>query len=213
MRVNVRMIASQDSVCIMPVMEAAFDPIYGEAWTHDQLLGMMAMPGSWLVALEVAETGDTSRLVGDVGGPTSASSGFQSPTILSKPEAQLIENTGLFVPGSTQIAGFALLRFLLDEAELMLFAVAPAFRRQGLAMHLLNVAITEARGRGTQRIFLEMRADNDPALALYERVGFVGVGVRRSYYKGRDGIARDAVTMACDVEAAWERMSDVVPKV
>ena len=75
-------------------------------------------------------------------------------------------------------------------------AVAPATQRAGLGTRLLTTLLTEAETRGCRRVDLEVRADNTPAIALYERHGFTRIGVRRRYYQpsGTDAIVmrRDA---------------------
>lgn len=107
---------------------------------------------------------------------------------------------GLIAPdGSAQVdpgsdtAGFYLGRSILDEEELLLFAIAPEYRRQGLGHALLTRFIDEARSAGMARIFLEMRRNN-PAGSLYAAHGFRPVGVRPSYYRTPDGERIDAVS-------------------
>jgi len=90
-------------------------------------------------------------------------------------------------------AGFFLSRHGFEEEELLLFAVAPAFRRRGLASRLLERFIAEAAARGAGSLFLEMRADN-PAEHLYRRHGFLPVGRRAGYYRTPTGARLDAVT-------------------
>jgi ribosomal-protein-alanine N-acetyltransferase len=51
-----------------------------------------------------------------------------------------------------------------------------------------------AKEEGAEEYFLEMRADND-AVHLYERTGFSECGRRPAYYRGGDGVVRDAITM------------------
>lgn len=96
------------------------------------------------------------------------------------------------------LAGFAIDRSVADESELLLIAVDPAYRCQGVAAHLLEDWLTNSRDKAIARAFLEMREDN-PARSLYERTGFKQVAVRRAYYRGNDGVMRDAVTMDCDL--------------
>ena len=90
-------------------------------------------------------------------------------------------------------AGFALVRTVLDEAELLLLAVTPAQRRRGVATALLRTAIADARAEGATRLHLEVRAGND-AVRLYLAHGFDRVGIRRGYYRGRTGQSHDAHT-------------------
>ena len=94
------------------------------------------------------------------------------------------------------IAGFALSRGGFGEEELLLFAVAPEFRRRGIGDRLLQRFAETARARGAERLLLEMRRGN-PAEALYRRHGFVPVGMRRNYYRAKAGPPIDAITFAC----------------
>ena len=89
------------------------------------------------------------------------------------------------------ITGFALARSILDEAELLLLATSPQFRRRGIGAALLRSITAEARGRGVTRLHLEVRAGNG-AIALYQTQGFVKCGERRDYYRGRTGQSFDA---------------------
>lgn len=90
-------------------------------------------------------------------------------------------------------AGFALLRKIADEVELLLIAVRPLCRRQGVAQALLERAADDALANGADLIHLEVR-DGNPALALYRQASFVQVGRRRGYYRGRTGKVYDALT-------------------
>lgn len=95
--------------------------------------------------------------------------------------------------------GFSLTRRLLEEAELMLVAVTPEARGEGIGRLLLNGAMTESRRRGADRMFLEVRANNDGAMALYKAAGFEIVGRRANYYRGATGERFDAITLARDL--------------
>lgn len=96
--------------------------------------------------------------------------------------------------------GFALVRRILDEAELMLVAVVPEARGRGLGRRLLDAAMTGARLRGARKLFLEVRDGNIAAAALYRSAGFVEVGRRKDYYTGTTGERFDAVTMQRDLD-------------
>lgn len=90
-------------------------------------------------------------------------------------------------------AGFALTRSVFDEEELLLFAVLPQYRGQGLGAALLTEVIARARLRGIRRLFLEMRRNN-PAGKLYTGFGFRTVGVRPGYYRTVSGERLDALS-------------------
>ena len=91
--------------------------------------------------------------------------------------------------------GFILLRMLGPEAEILTLAVDPDARRRGLGRLLLGAAIGAAAARGAGSVFLEVAADNAPALALYAEAGFARVGLRRGYYPRSAEPAVDALTL------------------
>ena len=97
------------------------------------------------------------------------------------------------------VVGFALSRAIMDEAELLLIAVDPAYARTGIGATLLRGVIADCRGRGVKRLHLEVRANN-PAVALYVAHGFRRAGVRRGYYRSRSGETFDAHTYALALE-------------
>lgn len=88
--------------------------------------------------------------------------------------------------------GFALIRTVLDEAEVLTIAVDPIAQRNGEGRALLAHVLL-AHPRATY--FLEVAADNGPALALYRSSGFEEVGRRKGYYHRVDARPVDAFTM------------------
>jgi len=70
------------------------------------------------------------------------------------------------------------------EGHLLNICVAPGHRRKGLGKALLEHALAAARGAGAREIYLEVRRSNDAAINLYEKYGFVKLGVRKGYYRG-----------------------------
>lgn len=145
--IDLRAGATADLGTIDTIMQAAFDPRYGEAWTRNQCLGILSLPGVWLTIASIA------------GEP----------------------------------AGFALSRIVVDEAELLLLATPPAFRRRGVGATLLRSVIADSISRGAVSLHLEVREGNG-AIVLYRDSGFNKVGERRRYYRGSDGHAFDAFT-------------------
>lgn len=91
-----------------------------------------------------------------------------------------------------ELVGWAGVMVLAPEAEILTVGVVPTARRQGIGRALLAALIDEAVRRGATEIFLEVRVDNIGARAMYERDGFVEVGIRRGYY---DAGRVDAVVM------------------
>ena len=90
--------------------------------------------------------------------------------------------------GRPAVVGMIVLWLLPPEAEIATFAVHPHWRGRGLGRALLRHALAWVCRRGdVQRVFLEVRVDNAPALALYRAFGFVEVGRRRGYYHTPQG--------------------------
>lgn len=94
--------------------------------------------------------------------------------------------------------GFALVRSVLDECELLLLAVDPLWRGRRIGSSLLTHSLSTARGRGILSMNLEVRASNK-AIALYENAGFEYVHRRLGYYRGNDGQLHDALSFRLDM--------------
>lgn len=89
------------------------------------------------------------------------------------------------------------------DGDIQTIAVAPGARRQGLGRALMLTLLGEAQRRGVTAVFLEVRADNPGAQALYRMLGFEEIGVRPHYYQPDDV---DAIVMRVEVVAprtAW----------
>ena len=98
----------------------------------------------------------------------------------------------------TATTGFAMTRSSFEEEELLLIAVVPNARRQGIGDQLLARFAAEAKQRGATRLLLEMRRGNT-ADTLYRRHQFVPVGLRKNYYRTLGGQRVDAITFARDL--------------
>lgn len=100
-----------------------------------------------------------------------------------------------------RVVGYAVVWYMFQEAELGNLAVAPEWRRHGLGRQLLDWALQRAHERGTERVFLEVRVSNHTAQRLYERYGFIQVGLRRRYYLAP---VEDARVMCLDLRQLFE---------
>jgi ribosomal-protein-alanine N-acetyltransferase len=80
-------------------------------------------------------------------------------------------------------AGFLFGRIAADEFEILNMAVSAARRRRGIGSKLLESALEFSRIAGCARAYLEVRASNEPAIALYARHGFTECGLRAHYYR------------------------------
>lgn len=138
----------------------------------------------------IADMADVMLAMGDAFDPEfgEAWTEAQCAGVLGMPGSWLLIARSVGEP-----AGFALLRKVVDEAELLLIAVRARFRRQGIARTLLERAAEDALASGAETLHLEVR-DGNPALLLYRDTGFVQVGQRRGYYRGRSGKVFDALT-------------------
>jgi len=95
----------------------------------------------------------------------------------------------------TESQGFLLGRVVADEAEVITLATAPEARRQGIASRLLATFLRDAVARGAVATFLEVAANNAPAIALYISAGFASHGRRKGYYSAPDGSRTDALLL------------------
>lgn len=139
--------AAEDVASIMPIMNMAFDPIFGEAWNGAQCLSMLAMP---YTHLWIAQSNDN-------------------------------------------ICGFAFTRAIYENVELLMIATHPEYRRQSIAQNLMHHIIKDSICNDRCRIFLEMRKGNI-AEKLYDKFGFIKIGIRKNYYNGASGQSYDAIT-------------------
>lgn len=96
-----------------------------------------------------------------------------------------------------EVVAFAIARTLVDEAELLLIAVTPSERRQGVAALLWIELAQRLRIAGATKIFLEVRASNAAARSFYSSRGLSAIGVRKNYYANgtQDGDREDAILM------------------
>ncbi|GHA20846.1 alanine acetyltransferase [Devosia pacifica] len=95
-----------------------------------------------------------------------------------------------------RIAGFAIWRVAVDEAELLTIAVERRWRGKGIGRALLVAGIDDLRYSPVARLFLEVAEDNAAAVSLYRTTGFNRVGERRGYYERPDGRHATALVMS-----------------
>jgi ribosomal-protein-alanine N-acetyltransferase len=71
----------------------------------------------------------------------------------------------------------------MGESDMMNVAVHPDFRRRGIAAKLVEKLVEDLGKMGNHCLSLEVRVSNDPAIKLYEKLGFSQVGRRPKYYR------------------------------
>jgi ribosomal-protein-alanine N-acetyltransferase len=99
-----------------------------------------------------------------------------------------------------KVAGFAMLRLLGDDVELMTIAVEPKYRGKGLGAALLKACFEDLLMTPSKRMVLEVAADNPAAIRLYEKLGFKRLSERQGYYARPDGKPATALVMARPLE-------------
>ena len=140
------------------------------AWTEAMIRGELTAPGRWYAAAD-----DPADAALDAGAAAGSGGGAQ------------------------QLVGYAGLWFDGDVSQVMTIGVAPAMQREGIGSALLGALVERSRDLGATAVLLEVRVDNDPAVALYERFGFAMLDRRRRYYQPEGA---DAWTMRLDLGAA-----------
>jgi ribosomal-protein-alanine N-acetyltransferase len=97
--------------------------------------------------------------------------------------AQGATRTYLVATEDDEIVAYAGLAAMPDEGYVQTIAVAPGHQRKGLGATLLQRLLDDAHERGLPKVGLEVRIDNEPAIAMYERFGFEAIAVRKRYYQ------------------------------
>ena len=80
------------------------------------------------------------------------------------------------------VCGYACLFTLFETADLMNIAVDEPFRGRGIACLLIEALHKKAKELGAERVMLEVRVSNAPAIALYQKYGYEKIAVRKNYY-------------------------------
>lgn len=146
--------------------------------------------------IEPAETGDAQRLA------KLHEQGFFRGWPVSDFTAFLADKaTPAYVAcdARRQIFGFALIRLVLDESELLTIAVDPRWRGRGVGRALLEAVFADLMMSPARKMFLEVEEQNLSAVHLYKTLGFATISARKGYYARPDGTAATALVMARDL--------------
>ncbi|GAB2452466.1 ribosomal protein S18-alanine N-acetyltransferase [Xylanimonas ulmi] len=134
------------------------------AWTYGMLAEELSGWGRWYVVAEPDE-----------------------PDVVGR------DGAGRLAARTTRRAvGYAGLWFDGDVTQVMTVGVDPAWQRHGVGRALMDALIARSVDLGAGAMLLEVRVDNEPALALYADLGFERIGLRKRYYQPED---KDAYTM------------------
>lgn len=96
-----------------------------------------------------------------------------------------------------EIVGFAGLKVICDEADIMNIVVKKAFRHNGIGSILLDHLVSYAKSLDLNSITLEVNENNLYALKLYDKFNFDHIGIRKKYYNGKN----DAIIMSKNLKA------------
>lgn len=97
--------------------------------------------------------------------------------------------------GEIQVVASIVIWLVLDEAHIGTLAVKPGYRGQKIGQKLLALTLIECQRRGARQALLEVRQSNHAAQALYRKLGFETVGLRKDYYKDTH---EDAILMTLE---------------
>ena len=131
-----------------------------------------------------------------------------SDSLNSGYQAQMLIGGQATPEASAELLGYFVAMKGVDEVHLLNITVAPAYQLQGWGRLMLDALALWSRGQGAQWLWLEVRASNAHAKALYMRYGFREVGLRKGYYpEGGTGLPgtsarEDAVVMSLALNGA-----------
>ena len=94
----------------------------------------------------------------------------------------------LVAKSDNEILGFAGIKTVLDEADIMNIVVKKSKRKLGIGSLLLKNIIDLCKKLNISTLFLEVNEKNTPAISLYKKFGFKNVGFRKNYYKENNAI-------------------------
>ena len=109
---------------------------------------------------------------------------FGDPWTKEMVEAEFARNDflGLIAKFEGEFVGYVAATALFEDGEIAKIAVMPAFRGKGYGKRLMDEAFLEFKKRGVERVFLEVREGNTPAVGLYNGCGFEKTRIRKRYY-------------------------------
>ncbi len=111
---------------------------------------------------------------------------FSMPWTAEQLQTQLKDEQHEFIAAldaQDRVLGYVGMMVVLDEGYISNVAVDPDFRRRGIGDMMIERLLAICEDRALAFVSLEVRAGNAPAIALYEKHGFLRAGIRRYYYE------------------------------
>lgn len=104
-----------------------------------------------------------------------------------KDELESENSIYIVAKSNKEIIGFAGIKILLDEADIMNIVTKKCYRNQGIGTLLLKNLISISKNLNLHSLSLEVNEENKTAIHLYENLGFKNIGIRKNYYKSKNG--------------------------
>ena len=111
----------------------------------------------------------------------------------------LADHRRILLARSYQLVGVVSFGVVGELADLNRLVVAPTHRRRGVGSELVRAGLATVRAAGAKAVLLEVEYNNEPAIALYQRLGFEQLTVRDDYY----GPGRPALILKLYELATW----------
>ena len=107
-------------------------------------------------------------------------------------KSEILSNNSKYIviKNDSEILGFAGIKIILDEADIMNIVVKKSERNNHIGSFLLENLINLSKKLNCKSLSLEVNEENIPAISLYKKFGFEQVGFRKNYYKNKNGIVR-----------------------
>ena len=109
-----------------------------------------------------------------------------------------------------ELLGYFIAMRGVDEMHLLNITVAPALQGRGHARFMIDALIPLCREQLARELWLEVRASNARARAMYLRLGFAEVGLRKGYYPAPFSRREDAVVMSLKIDAPAPEANDAL---
>lgn len=138
---------------------------------------------------------DDAQAMADIDGLVNASPWSAAQFESACRPARETSEQALVIDGDDRAVGFVVFSRVLDEGCIHNIAVTPLKQGNGLGRSLLSAALARIEQAGGSRCALEVRASNEAAIALYDKLAFRRDGVRKHYYRTVDG-PEDALLMS-----------------
>jgi len=105
---------------------------------------------------------------------------------------------GFIVERRQEVVGFVLFTFAAGECHILNIAISPLEQSQGIGYWLMQYVLNHLKQLSASSVFLEVRASNRKAQALYKKLQFKEIGQRKGYYQAKQG-REDAIVMSLEL--------------